>query len=136
MCNYRPQTKFAGRMFLHASVILFTGRGCACKGGGCAWQGGMHGTYAPLARTPPVMHANPPATHAPCHAHSPTPPPRMPPATYAPPPSCTPPSLPHGWYSSYWNASLLPCCVLNYTTNYVSLLPDNSVKYPKLFKSM
>ena len=54
---YRPQTKFAKVMFLHLSVILFTGGACMAggvwwedmrgKGGmhgrGCAWQGGMHG---------------------------------------------------------------------------------------------
>ena len=59
--NYRPQTKFAKVMFLHLSVILFTGgggmcgrggvcgRGCvcgrghACMVGGHAWWVGMHG---------------------------------------------------------------------------------------------
>ena len=40
---YRPQTKFVKVMFLHVSVILFTGRvsmaGGACVAGGHAWQG-------------------------------------------------------------------------------------------------
>ena len=127
MCNYRPQTKFAGRMFLHASVILFTG-------GGGAWQGGMHGTRAPLTRTPPAMHGlpltctpsymytlltcTPPTTHAPCHT-------RPTPATHTP-----------FHMGGMHPSGMHPCCVLNYTTNCVSLPPDNSVKYPKLFKSM
>ena len=68
-----PATKFAKVMFLHPSVILFTGGGrawqrgmrgsggsqlCvaegmhgrergACMGWGHAWQGGVHGTHAP-----------------------------------------------------------------------------------------
>ena len=39
---YRLATKFGQGMFLHVSVILFTGGACVA-GGRHAWQGGMHG---------------------------------------------------------------------------------------------
>ena len=53
---YRPQRSCGKVMFLHVSVILFTGVGGACMVGGHVWQGvcmaggcvakggGMHGT--------------------------------------------------------------------------------------------
>ena len=67
---HRPQTKFAKVMFLHLSVILFTG--------------GVLSQHA-MGQTPPRKKPGSP-----------------------PPPRAT-----SGRYASYWNAYLLPLCILS-----------------------
>ena len=81
-------------MFLHLSVIIFTG--------------GVH----PLGRALPLGRQSPPGRHLPLSRHSPrqTLPPseQTPPLDRHTPPGQTPPTLPPplGRYASYWNAFL------------------------------
>ena len=61
---YRPQTKFAKAMFLHLSVILFTGES--------TWAGTHPSRYTPpRAGTPPWAGTPPPAGTLPQHLHPP-----------------------------------------------------------------
>ena len=81
---YRPQTKFAKVMFLHLSVILFTGGGLPqCMLG-----------YHPPEQTPHPRSRHPPGTR-----HPPPPPgtrhPPPPPGTRHPPEPGTPPGTRH-----------------------------------------
>ena len=57
-CNYRPQTKFAKVMFLHLSVILFTGGVCLSARD----QAPPPRPAPPLEQTPPSgsRHPSPP----------------------------------------------------------------------------
>ena len=69
-------------MFLHVSVILFTG-----EGGVCLWVQGV--VHNPLDTSPCITPGHTPLAHAP-------------PGHIVPLPWST-----SGWYASYWNAFLL-----------------------------
>ena len=96
--NYRPQRVVAKVIFLHLSVILFTGGGLPqCMVG-----------YLP-EQTPPSREQTPPLSRHP--------PKQTPPGADSPPGADTHPGkqtpaygLQAGRYASYWNAFLLQTC--------------------------
>ena len=131
---YRPQRSYSKVMFLHLSVILFTGEVCmahmpprhACPlqahmaPGACMPLPGHAcplGTHAARDACPsPPGHAHPQACTPPGHAHHPgmhTPRHAHPPGHACLPWACTPPGGHYekrsmsGRYTSYWNAFLL-----------------------------
>ena len=108
-------------MFLHVSVILFTGGACVHT------PPAMH---TPLPCMPPAMHAPchaplphmPPAMHAPCHTlpptmHGPLPckPPAMPPLPHTPPPTthAPPPTRCSQWTDGTHPTWMHSCLVLH-----------------------
>ena len=109
-------------MFLHMSVILFTGRGGSTWAGIPTWQVHPLDRYTPQAGTP-LGRYTPPRRYTPAgtsptpgQVHPPgryTPQEGTPPARYSPPQQVHPPAMhagirsTSGQYASYWNAFLL-----------------------------
>ena len=83
MIYYRPQTKFAKVMFLHLSVILFTGGVSASVHAGIHTLLGRHTPgQTPLGQTHPWSRHPPPA-----HTPGQSPPPGQTPPGQTPPPA-------------------------------------------------
>ena len=92
-CYYRPQRSCGKVMFLHRSVILFTGGG-VCPS--ACWNTTLLGRHRPWADTPPVqcmLGYTPPLPSTCWDTHG----------------YCC------GWYASYWNAFL--CMLWNFSLN-------------------
>ena len=56
---YRPQWSWGKAMFLHVSVILFTGGSASVHAGIPPWQGDPHGKTDPMARQTPLARRPP-----------------------------------------------------------------------------